>query len=346
MGKARVGTPLGVTILASWSPGDAGSRLRVCSEPARALGREECCRAAGHHSPPPRHLPQGRLLQTGGLRAPELGQSWDSPGGPPERLTQTAEGPRGHAARTTGGRRPGKGQRQMGQGESAVACPGYFSAPGGRRRGAGAGQGLGEKKQRCGLGAGLAPGVTPRAQLLALQVVSGPAVALPPVSLPWPTGVAGCPSASPRCSSSHNGPQPGGVAGLQQALAKAWGRVLGALSSGFLLSGEPQASPWGRSLSLAGASSVKRGPRLLSLGSHQLQAPGCPRDLGVVLPAQPGNISNHDHSETRPGPLSSLTQNCPAPGGHRGPSPGPGRERLPGQRLVGNGGGVGRQVHP
>lgn len=71
----------------------------------------------------------------------------------------------------------------MGQGQSA-ACPGYFSAPGGRRRGAGAGQGLGGKKQGCGLGAGLAPGATPRAQLLALREVSGPAVGLPPICVP------------------------------------------------------------------------------------------------------------------------------------------------------------------
>lgn len=73
------------------------------------------------------------------------------------------------------------------------------------------------------------------------------------VSLPWRTGAAVCSSAGPRCSSSHNGPQPGGVAGLPQALAKASGR--GHPTSHQLLAPAhpvPRCLPVGRVLGSAG----------------------------------------------------------------------------------------------
>lgn len=92
--------------------------------------------------------------------------------------------------------------------------------------------------------------------------------------------------------------------------------------------------PQGRSLSLARASSVKRGPQLLPLGSHRLQAPGHLCEPGMALAAQPRNVSSPDHSEIRPGSQWSLSQNCPAQGGHGGPSPGPCRECVPGERLL------------
>lgn len=59
--------------------------------PPGPSGGRNAARAAGHHSPPPRRLPRGRLFPTGGLGAPErtagprAGAELGFPGGGPQR---------------------------------------------------------------------------------------------------------------------------------------------------------------------------------------------------------------------------------------------------------------------